>query len=955
MKIVSRILFLVLLQFCVLPLAAADAPKTCTFCFGVVEPSSPPVAPLPAIVYANEDDFATAGTRIDALSADQRRQTTLVVTYKLDGTGDALTNVEQHTKNVIEFARLHGPFDALAIDVKDADTATTAYAVKRVAVTAQGLNIATRIAALAQSPADLAKLMDGGAGPYFDVVIANSAQVPELLKWLVEKDPSKKIWATVTAQSTNKLYDLARAIADGATRAYLDSGSDAAALANANRAFIGDWAYDATTHTDVLDAKGNKLTIGAITFIRGEDLRSLIVPQGSSSTTIVSLDSDLFDHPRRFDANGEREITDSGRKARRFLVGVTPMPTPYLLTVEHTEKPTANVKKETVEVTTTRGISVEEIIRNHQAYKSYEESIQPRYIAYDTTKLRFLIGDGGDAVEAAIAGDYFSDPAGRADWVWKDFYLNGVKWKYGRIPELPLIQPEKVSQLPLDIHLTNEYRYQLIRETDLLGYHTYEVRFDPPLNAPASLPLYRGTVWIDTRTFARIRLSMVQLNLTGEVLSNEERVDFQPFVKSTHALMTPAEVAKADARDILWLPLDVEAQQVISAAGHASPVLRSTAFTNFRIEPADFETALAEASKSDARMVRETKAGLRYLEKKENGERVVKEGFDTSQVFLLGGIHHDKGLDYPVVPLGGVDYFNFDLGGHGIQTNVFFAGVILAANATNPNVANTRTNLGVDLFALAIPFTNSMFRNGIEQKDEAVKARPFSLTARAGHPIFNFGKIDVSFTAAHISYREADDTAPGFIVPSSTWVLNPSIQVQYVRWGWTATAEYNYSRRTSWRPWGDLSEYNPNQKSFVDYGASIGKSVYLPKFQRIGVDVNYLDGQRLDRFSKYELGYFGANRVHGVESGSVRAERAILGHLSYGFVFSDQFRLEAFYDHALVDDKTAGYRREPFQGLGIGGQTVGPYGTVLRLDIGKTIGTNKQSGFVANVVVLKLF
>jgi hypothetical protein len=52
---------------------------------------------------------------------------------------------------------------------------------------------------------------------------------------------------------------------------------------------------------------------------------------------------------------------------------------------------------------------------------------------------------------------------------------------------------------------------------------------------------------------------------------------------------------------------------------------------------------------------------------------------------------------------------------------------------------------------------------------------------------------------------------------------------------------------------------------------------------------------------------------------------------------------------------TSGYRRAPFQGLGIAGQMVGPYATLVRLDIGKTIGRNAQDGFVANVVFLKLF
>ena len=119
--------------------------------------------------------------------------------------------------------------------------------------------------------------------------------------------------------------------------------------------------------------------------------------------------------------------------------------------------------------------------------------------------------------------------------------------------------------------------------------------------------------------------------------------------------------------------------------------------------------------------------------------------------------------------------------------------------------------------------------------------------------------------------------------------------------------------------------------------------------------MDYADGTRLDRFSKYELGFFGSQRIHGVKSGSVRAEKALIGHFSYGFVVSDQLRMEAFYDHGLIDDTLAGYHREPFQGIGIAGQTVGPYGTLLRLDIGKMVGRNAQKGFVANVVFLKLF
>jgi hypothetical protein len=958
----KRIALLLALQVSVLSLAAAEPPKDCALCAGAVSDLQVvPATPVPLLVRLRQDDFATAGTALDAMPPAVRAKMSIVVSYAVGREKDPMAEVEAHTQSIVEWARQHGPFDALGIAVDNVDPAVAGYAIKRLAVTAQGQNATSRIVLPPATPDALTKLYETGAQSYVDILLADAPNVKSTAAWVAEKDPAKKIWAIVSPQSPNVFFDLARALADGATRAYVSAPATPellTSLASFDRALIGEYAYDATARVDMLDAKGNKVdepNVAFVAFVRGEDLRTVLVPRGdATASTIASLPGDYYKRPRRYDVAGEKDVTDVGSKGGRFLIGMPPVTRPFAFTVEHNDAPRANVTKEALDITTHRGITVEEIIRNHQAYKSYQESIQPRYVARDATKLRFTM-TGGEAIEAMIAGDYFSDPHGRADWVWHDFYLNGVKWKYGRIPELPLIQPEKVTQLPLDIHLTNEYRYELVRESDLLGYHTYEVRFEPPPHAAANLPLYRGTVWIDSRTWARVRLSMVQLNLTGEILSNEERVDFQPFARATHAPLTASETATSDPREIIWLPQTVNAQQVVSAAGRGTVVLRQTDFTDFRIDPAGFETSLAEAEKSDARMVRETKAGLRYLERTTSGERVVKEGFDSSRTFLLGGLHHDAGLQYPVVPLGGIDYFNFDFQHRGIQTNVFFAGVVLVANATNPNVANTHTNIGADFFGIAIPTTQSLYRKGHEELGEEVKALPTRFSIRAGHPFLQFGKIDVSLGIEHVFYQRSDNTAPSFAVPSDTFVITPRIEGQYARWGTTITAFYDYNTRTNWKPWGNLAEFDPKQKTFADFGGSLAKSFYLPKFQRIGAEIDYMDGTRLDRFSQYGFGFFGAQRIHGIKSGSLLADRAILAHLSYGFVFSQQFRLEAFYDHGLIDNKLAGYHHEPFQGLGIAGQTLGPYGTLLRVDIGKTIGRNAQQGFVADVVFLKLF
>ncbi|MFZ2489982.1 MAG: hypothetical protein WA208_00720 [Thermoanaerobaculia bacterium] len=949
----KRIAIVSLLTLLGLSAAALAQPlPVCSLCVGnVINVDQAPQSAVPMLLELKGDQLSGASTMLASVRPELRRQMVVTVTFDAAAAGDPLLEAESQSKRLVEWAQASGPFDGLGIAVA-AEPRIAAYALKRLSVTAQGLSIAGRIV-LPRGVA-LAPMFEEGAQAYFDAVVVDAPQTAETLAWLAERDPSKKVFAVAAITSPNAMFDLARPLSAGAIRAYAATPIDPASAASVNRTFTGDWAFDSTAKTAVLDARGQETAMETLTFVRGEDLRTIVVPFGdASASSIVALPTDRYMKPHQIDAKGDRPITDTGSRGGRLLIGIPPVKAPFLISAEHAEKPNVNVTKESMDVATQRGITVEEIIRNHQAYDAYQESIQPRYIARNTTNLRFDVA-AGEAIEATIAGDYFSDRDHRADWVWQDFYINGVKWKYGEIPELPLIQPEKVTQLPLDIHLTNEYRYELVRETQLFGYRTYEVRFEPPPNAPLELPLYRGTVWIDSRTWARVRLSMIQLNLKGEVLSNEERVDFVPFSRTTKAQLSETSVAATDPNEIIWLPLGVTAQQVISAAGRANIVQRATTFENFRIDPPEFETLLAQASASDARMVRETQAGLRYLEKKD-GERVVKEGFDTSRLFMLGGIHHDPGLEYPVVPLGGVNYFNFNLWNRGIQTNVFFAGVILAVNATQPSFAGTRTNVGFDFFGIAIPVENTMYRNFEEMPDETVKARPIGLTLRAGHPIFEFGKVDVSLGLAHLSYSRADDTGADFEPPSNTFLITPGINAQYSRRGYNVSAFYERSTRTSWEPWGVLSEYDEDQKTFAKFGGSVGKTFFLPKFQRIGIDVSFLDGQYLDRFSKWELGFFGAQRVHGFQSGAVRAEKATIGHLTYGFVFSEQFRIEAFYDHAILDDELAGYRREPFQGVGIGGQTIGPWGTLLRLDIGKSIGRNAQDGFVANIVFLKLF
>src|SRR5436305_536372 len=302
----KRIAFLLALQVFVLPLAAAEPPKECALCAGAVSDLQvAPAAPVPLLVRLRQEELTAAGTALDAMPPAVRAKISVIVGYAAESGKDPMAEVETHTQAIVDWAKQHGPLEGLGVDVSNVDATVGGYAIKRLAVTAQGQNAASRIILPAITADALAKLYETGAQSYVDVLLADAAHVKSTAAWAAEKDPSKKIWAIVPPQSPNVFFDLARAFADGATRAFVSTPATAdllTALASFDRALIGDYAYDATARIDMLDAKGNKIDVPAIAFVRGEDLRTVIVPRGdASASTIVSLAGDDYKNPRRYD------------------------------------------------------------------------------------------------------------------------------------------------------------------------------------------------------------------------------------------------------------------------------------------------------------------------------------------------------------------------------------------------------------------------------------------------------------------------------------------------------------------------------------------------------------------------------------------------------------------------------------------------------------------------------
>jgi hypothetical protein len=687
----------------------------------------------------------------------------------------------------------------------------------------------------------------------------------------------------------------------------------------------------------------------AWTFVRGKDLGLRVIalaPPGAQTLSLSFSDPELR-RPVRFPIGGQKVSPPSGQVAGGALV--LQVPSPGRVAVLGLDRPTAAERKgveEKVTVSGQREIPVEEILRRLQAFEDAQSRKLEHYSAVNTTALRFQPSTGVQAIEATLQGPFFFDPKTGADWAWETLYVNGVRWRGKTLPEIPLIQPEKAAALPLEIHFNKQYRYRLRGSDRVDGHDAWVVDFAPAGPGEAG-KLYQGSVWIDKQLYARLRTRAVQVGLEGEILSNEETLYYTPVDANGQPAPWSAES--------YVLPLRRVAQQILSVVNSATVVERETKLTEVRINSPEFAEARRKVDASDVTMVRDTAKGLRYLVKDEQGERVVKEGFKTSKLFGAAGVFYDDALDYPL-PLAGVNYFSFDYKGTGQQVNLFYGGVLLIGNVAQPRLFGSRFDAGAQVFAIAVPTTDTFFRDGREIKGEDIRQLPANVSFKLGHPIGNFVKIAGEYEILYTHFKTADTTAKDFVLPSDNLTHSFSLTTSFARSGYRLAASGSYNVRSSWDFWGlpGNPDFSKDKKDFITWDAAAGKNWYLPRFQKVGLEFDYASGSDLDRFSKYQFGFFGGTRVHGYQSNSVRATEVWAGHATYGFEIGEAFRLDAIADAALATDRETGLDRELLAGVGVGGTFMGPWQTVVNLDVGTPV-AGPDSGFTLYVVFLKLF
>lgn len=819
-----------------------------------------------------------------------------------------------------------------------ADVKLSVFAIRLAATEARSADNSIRVALGAPRPLSkgwLAEIYTTDLAPYVDLlVIDDAAQQASASAHLLKVDPDAEL-----ALAVDELSEPVESAAGRMLDLHLDAlGSSVALVAwpatpTAARALPRLTSISGLLSGDitVLDASSVRLRLSS----NGRDLTSslrhrvlfdnrtfatYLVYWGAASAESlrVAMTLPVEGQPVVYRlADGARlPASDYSRNPETSVVMVDVPRTGGPMLVDFNEGATA-VFVERSDVSAERQLSIQEIIARHQQQQRAQDALVHNYMASARTEQHFRPTMTDPGYDVVTDNRYYVADDG-IEWEELSFSVNGSKWGADR-PPFPLLQPEKVLSLPLQLRFDNDYRYRLDGSEKIGEFDCYVVRFEPVSAKGSGQSLYRGTVWIDRKTFARVKVSAVQTGLSAPVVSNEEVQTYSPILSIGNRPV--------------FLFSGLTARQIMMIAGRNILVEKMVAFDDFKVNDPGFESARTEARRSESIMYRETDRGLRYYVK-QGTERVVSERATRTARAMAMGVTIDPSYSFPL-PIFGINYLNFEFGGPDSQLAILFAGVLAAGNVQKPKLGTTPFDASVDFFAIAVPSSDRVYDPAGEREDERLLTWPLTTGVNLGWQFTPFQKLSAQYQFRFDGFIRDTTTSEEFRVPASTVTNGLGGGWEYRRGGYSIVLNGASFARAGWRTWG----FAPDPESgstYLKYSASVSRDFYFKGFHKIHLNGAWFGGKDLDRFAKYQFGMFDDTRIHGVPASGVRFEELGVARGSYSFNIFDIYRLDLFLEQAWGRDRALDPAWQPITGIGAAANLRAPWGTLLRVDVGKS-------------------
>lgn len=589
-----------------------------------------------------------------------------------------------------------------------------------------------------------------------------------------------------------------------------------------------------------------------------------------------------------------------------------------------------------VEVVGEKPLTAEEVVARHQAAAARQGDAVGRLISSGSLVVTFRVP--GLAAPMTVNSEvviYEAD--GVRELEQRAVRVNGVGYATdsGGVPRLPILEPDRVAVLPLDLSLDESYRYRLDGREVAEGRDCYVVVFEP---AAASGAFLRGRAWIESRGFGLVRAEAAQTGLRGPIVQSEQRDEY-----------AAVRVGEAEA----WLPRRSEVRQVYEGAAHRTPIDRVLTLARHEPNPADFAARRAAAHASPAVMLSDTAEGYRYLRRARaasgDGETTRAPAGKASRVrAMAAGVLVDPGISRPL-PFAGLSYVDLDFLGTGAQVDGFFGGLFGRVAWGVPSLAGSRWRAEGSAFAVLASYNDRVFAGGVERYEQDLRQRPARASIGAARPLGAQTRVRVSYELDYTRLSAADTTSAEFVVPVSPVVHGVRLGLETRRGGWTVEAWGSAARRQRWRGWG-LAGSEPGGAGFQRCGASAARSFVLSPRSVARLDAAWMGGRGLDRFSRYGFDGF-QNTLRGYPTATVRYDRGAVAHGVVTWNAARGLRLDGFLDAARVRDAGFGPRSRSYFGAGAAVEVPLPFGAFASVDWGYGFQARRTGGGLGAQVV----
>jgi hypothetical protein len=572
--------------------------------------------------------------------------------------------------------------------------------------------------------------------------------------------------------------------------------------------------------------------------------------------------------------------------------------------------------KEAAQVGATSELSAEEIIAREREMRGIQATRFNHYEAKATITIHYRLPALNETIDLSTDNRiFFKD--GRQDYEQTAMYVSGARWRGKSPPYLPYLQPDKVSEVPLDISLDERYRYALEgrRQTD--GRDCYVLSFEP---VDATQSLYHGRVFIDAAQFTRVRMEAVQTGIKEPLRSNEIVFRYGP-------LPTPA--------GDVWLPQTMNGQMTFEVIGYNLAVEREATYTDYQIDVAEFDTRRDEAYSSGRPLFRDTDEGLARVETDKDGKETLSSlNYPRNTLLVMGVNFGDNAL--PSFPFAGVNFFDFNFHNTGTQFNLAWAGPFADISWTDPRIVDMGPGRRPWSLALqgtfnAIKFSDKNATSAGTSEDDRVSILAESVAATLAIPTGNFLRWSLWTRFLYQDFFPQGGTSDAFVLPQQNVESHLGGRLDFTRLGWLATGWGEWGWRNHWEPWGlPGQKYSDDDRDFTRLGMDIRKAFYYGTYNKLSLGAAGFLGRSLDRYSRFLLGDYRSASVRGFNGSGIHFDRGLVAEATYSLPLGHDVRADLSLQQGWiqsVDDFGPGYER--VSGAGMSLEFSGPWSTLV--------------------------